>query len=68
MEEIETLQAFRSAGADLNEMDYDKRTALHVVSSTDIVILPTGKQRTGINVCVHERLDLGMCTQHYEVT
>lgn len=38
MEDIETLQAFRSAGADLNEMDYDKRTALHVVSSTDNVI------------------------------
>ena len=68
MEDIETLQAFRSAGADLNEMDYDKRTPLHVVSSTDNVILPTGKQMTGIYVCVHVRLDLGVCTQHYEVT
>lgn len=32
-EEIETLQAYRAAGANLNECDYDKRTALHVVSS-----------------------------------
>ncbi|XP_022330735.1 L-asparaginase-like isoform X2 [Crassostrea virginica] len=35
MEDIETLQAFRSAGADLNEMDYDKRTALHVAVDTE---------------------------------
>lgn len=29
-EDIETLQAYRDAGANLSECDYDKRTALHV--------------------------------------
>lgn len=32
-EDIETLQAYRDAGANLSVCDYDKRTALHVVSS-----------------------------------
>lgn len=31
-EDIETLQAYRDAGANLSECDYDNRTALHVVS------------------------------------
>ena len=30
-EDVETLQAWKLAGADLNESDYDNRTALHVV-------------------------------------
>lgn len=32
-EDIETLQAYRDAGANLSVCDYDRRTALHVVSS-----------------------------------
>lgn len=31
-EDIETLQAYRDAGTNLSECDYDNRTALHVVS------------------------------------
>ncbi|XP_061173483.1 L-asparaginase-like isoform X2 [Saccostrea echinata] len=33
-EDIETLQAYRTAGANLNECDYDKRTPLHVAVDT----------------------------------
>ncbi|XP_052699025.1 L-asparaginase-like isoform X2 [Crassostrea angulata] len=47
-EEIETLQAYRAAGANMNECDYDKRTPLHVA-------VDTGSKRS-----VHFLLDSGV--------